>query len=760
MESATKTPQEAFLLKETRPPIGATMKLPGYEGICSYDLVEQMEYIFVHVVKAVDLPTKDASNGNSNLYAEVKLGDYKATTRHVKDVNPQWDQVFAFSKDQVRASIAEVVIKDKTALGDEFIGKLPAFDLNQTPKCNRQIHLAPQWYKLVGIDEDAARGELLLGIWMGTQADKIFPQACHSDAASIAGEYLLPKLWYVRVNVIEAQDLVLSDSHRLPKLQVLAVIGNQTFRTTTSAFKGTNPMWNEDLLFIAAEPFEEHLVLTVEDIGGLGRHEILGRCMIPLQQQERRLDQRPVVSRWFSLSRAGIVDESRRQGRFSSRIHLRICLEGGYHVLSEATNYCSDLKPTGKQLWRAPIGILEVGVISAHGLMPMRKKNNGGRTDAYCVAKYGTKWVRTRTITDSSNPKWNEQHRWEVFDPFTVITIAVFDDYHFHDYGGENDSGMGKVRIRVSTLESGQINRHRYPLLVLHSSGVEMKGEIELVVRFTCTSWINMLQLYSRPLLPKMHYIYPLSVRQLDTLRDIATQIISNRLGKAEPPLRKEIVDYMLDVDLNIWSLRKSMANFLRFMNFLRWFDQIYKWERPFLTIFFHILLTTLLLYPKALPSIIFFSLFLISIWNYRWRRAWHPPHMDSHLSLGDIDDPDDLDEEFDTFPTSQPSYIVKMRYDRLRSKGSRIQAELEEWATIGERFQSLITWADPRATPVFLLFCICTSVLLYFIEFRIIAAILGFYLLRHPWLRIIKFPKSLVNFFTRLPSKDDFMYL
>uniref|UniRef100_A0A803KUW2 Multiple C2 domain-containing protein n=1 Tax=Chenopodium quinoa TaxID=63459 RepID=A0A803KUW2_CHEQI len=191
---------------------------------------------------------------------------------------------------------------------------------------------------------------------------------------------------------------------------------------------------------------------------------------------------------------------------------------------------------------------------------------------------------------------------WEVFDPFTIITIAVFDDYHFHDYGGANDSSMGKVRIRVSTLESGQINRHR-------------------------------------------------------------------------------------------------------------------------------------------------------------WRRAWHPPRI-SHLSLSDIDDPDDQDEEFDTFPTSQPSYTVKMRYDHLRSKGSRIQAELEESATIGERFQSLIAWADPRATPVFLLFYICTSVLLCFIEFRIIAAILGFYLLRHTWLRIIKFPKLLVNFFTRLPSKADFMHL
>lgn len=761
MKSATQTQQELFLLKETRPPIGATRKFPGYEVICSDDLVEQMNYIFVHVVKAIKLPIKDASTGSSSRYVEVNLGDYKATTRHVKEeINPQWDQVFAFSKDQVQASIAEIEIKErKTVSGnDEFIGKLLAFDLNVIPKCNRQNHLAPQWHRLVGrTGEDATRGELLLGIWMGTQADKLFPKAWHSDAASIAGKYILPKLWYVRVNVIAAQDLLPSDTSKLPKVRVLTVLGNQTFRTRTSPSESINPVWNEDFLFVAAEPFEEQLILTVEEVGGLGRNEILGRCIIPLQVVQRRLDHRPVVTKWYNLSREAIADEYGRQGRFDSKIHLRICLEGGYHVFSEATDYITDLNPAAKQLMKAPIGVLELGIIRAHGLRPMKSTDGRGRTDAYCVAKYGVQWVRTRTITDSSNPKWNEQHHWEVFDPATVITIAVFDDNHFHVYGGANDSNMGKVRIRISSLESGQVNRHRYPLLVLHSSGVEKMGEIELVVRFTCTSWLNMLSLYSRPMLPYMHYIHPLSERQLDSLRDVAIEIISKRFRKAEPPLRIEVVDYLLNVDFKKWSLRKSTANLLRVMNFLRWFDQIYKWERPFLTIFFHILLTILLLYPKALPSTIFFSLFLISIWNYRWRRAWHPPHMDSHLSLGDIDDPDDLDEEFDTFPTSQPSYAVKMRYDQLRSKGSRIQAELEKWAILGERFQSLVTWRDPRATAMFLPFCIFISALLYFIEFRVIAAVLGFYLLRHPWLHI-KFPQALVNFFTRLSSKVDYM--
>ena len=59
----------------------------------------------------------------------------------------------------------------------------------------------------------------------------------------------------------------------------------------------------------------------------------------------------------------------------------------------------------------------------------MKQKN---RTYAYCVAKYGPKWVKTRTIIDSLSPKWNEQYTWEVYDPCTVITIVVFDNGKLH----------------------------------------------------------------------------------------------------------------------------------------------------------------------------------------------------------------------------------------------------------------------------------------------------------------------------------------
>uniref|UniRef100_A0A6N2K6D3 C2 domain-containing protein n=1 Tax=Salix viminalis TaxID=40686 RepID=A0A6N2K6D3_SALVM len=679
--TGVKPPQDDFLLKETKPHLGGGEDT-GDKLSSTYDLVEQMQYLYVRVVKAKDLPGKDVT-GSCDPYAEVKLGNYRGTTRHFeKKSNPEWNQVFAFSKERIQASMLEVTVKDKDLVKDDFIGRV-LFDMNEIPKrVPPDSPLAPQWYRLEDRKGEKFKGELMLAVWMGTQADEAFPEAWHSDAATVGGSdslsnirskvYLSPKLWYLRVNVIEAQDLVPSDKGRYPEVYVKAILGNQVLRTRVSPSRSINPMWNEDLMFVASEPFDEPLILSVEDRIAPGKDE------------------------WHNLEKHVVLEgEKKKELKFASRIHMRICLEGGYHVLDESTHYSSDLRPTAKQLWKHSIGVLELGILSAQGLTPMKTKDGRGTTDAYCVAKYGQKWVRTRTIIDSFTPKWNEQYTWEVFDPCTVITIGVFDNCHLHEGenpGGPRDSRIGKVRIRLSTLESERVYTHSYPLLVLHHNGVKKMGEIHLAVRFTCSSLVNMMHMYSIPLLPKMHYIHPLTVSQLDNLRHKATLIVSTRLSRSEPPLRKEVVEYMLDVGSHMWSMRRSKANFFRIMNVFggliaigKWFDQICNWKNPITTLLIHILFIILVLYPELILPTIFLYLFLIGLWYYRWRPR-HPPHMDTRLSHAD-------------FPSSRPPDIVRMRYDRLRSIAGKIQTVVGDLATQGERLQSLLSWRDPRAT-------------------------------------------------------------
>ncbi|KAK4767203.1 hypothetical protein SAY87_024129 [Trapa incisa] len=786
--------QEDYNLKDMKPQLGERWPHGGLRGsggwitseraTSTYDLVEQMFYLYVRVVKAKDLPVNTVT-GNLDPYVEVKLGNYKGTTQHFeKKTNPEWQQVFAFSKERIQSSVLEVFVRDREMVTrDDYIGKV-VFDMNEVPtRVPPDSPLAPQWYRLEDRRGDSkVKGEVMLAVWMGTQADEAFPEAWHSDAAMVQGEgvysirskvYVSPKLWYLRVNVIEAQDVEPSDKAQPPQAFVKAQVGNQILKTKVCPNRTNNPFWNEDLIFVAAEPFEEQLVLTVENKAVPGKDELMGRIVIPLTVFERRLDHRPIHSRWFNLEKFGfgVLEADRRNElKFSSRVHLRGCLEGAYHVLDESTMYISDQRPTARQLWKNPIGILEVGILSAQGLLPMKTKDGRGTTDAYCVAKYGQKWVRTRTILDSFSPKWNEQYTWEVYDPCTVITLGVFDNCHLGEKstaggGGSSktDSRIGKVRIRLSTLETDRIYTHSYPLLVLRPSGLKKMGELQLAVRFTCLSLANMVYLYWHPLLPKMHYLHPFTVNQLDSLRYEAMNIVAVRLGRAEPPLRKEVVEYMLDVDSHMWSMRRSKANFFRIVSLFsssismsKWLGEVCLWKNPVTTVLVHILFFILVCYPELILPTIFLYMFLIGIWNYRFRQR-HPPHMDPKLSWAEAVHPDELDEEFDTFPTSKPQDVARMRYDRLRSVAGRIQTVVGDMATQGERLQSLLSWRDTRATSLFVVFCLIAAILLYITPFRIVYLAAGIYWLRHPRFRS-KLPSVPSNFFKRLPSRADSM--
>lgn len=288
-------------------------------------------------------------------------------------------------------------------------------------------------------------------------------------------------------------------------------------------------------------------------------------------------------------------------------------------------------------------------------------------------------------------------------------------------------------------------------------------GELHLAIRFSSTSLINTLYQYSRPLLPKMHYVRPLTVMQLDLLRHQAVQIVAARLGRMEPPLRREVVEYMSDVDSHLWSMRRSKANFFRLMSVFsglfavgRWFADVCAWRNPITTVLVHVLFLMLVCFPELVLPTIFLYMFLIGIWNYRYR-PWYPPHMNTKISHAEAVHPDELDEEFDTFPTSKSAELVRVRYDRLRSVAGRIQTVVGDIATQGERIQSLLSWRDPRATAIFVLFCLVAAVGLYVTPLQVLVAISGIFVMRHPRFRH-RLPSPPINFFRRLPARTDSM--
>lgn len=241
---------------ETTPPLAARMGYWGRDKTASmYDMVEPMNFLYVSVVKAMDLPVKDVT-GSLDPYVEVKVGNYKGVTKHFeKNQSPVWNRVFAFSKERLQSSLIEITVKDKDVSKDDFVGKV-TFEVPDVPtRVPPDSPLAPQWFKL--LDKEGGllkRGDIMVAIWMGTQADEAFPGAWHSDAYSVSEDnlnttrskvYYTPRLYYLRVHVLAAQDLVPSDSSRPPDPIVRVELGGQGRTTRAALSKSTNPEWKD-----------------------------------------------------------------------------------------------------------------------------------------------------------------------------------------------------------------------------------------------------------------------------------------------------------------------------------------------------------------------------------------------------------------------------------------------------------------------------------------------------------------------------------
>lgn len=267
----------------------------------SFDLVEKMHYLFVQVVKARKLP--------SIVNPIVRIG---VSGGHNAQSNParkspnfffEWDQTFAFGRNSPdSSSTLEVSVWD--SVHNTFLGGI-CFDVTEIPlRDPPDSPLAPQWYRLDG-NETHYPGELMLATWIGTQADEAFPDAtkstdCRNNVNSRAKVYQSPKLWYLRATVIEARDILDLPLKDL-SFQIKAQLGIfQVLKTKVSVTRDGSPLWNEDLLFIAAEPFSDYLVFFLEMRQSSKAPPVtIGIVRIPNAAIERRVDDRKVASHWY-----------------------------------------------------------------------------------------------------------------------------------------------------------------------------------------------------------------------------------------------------------------------------------------------------------------------------------------------------------------------------------------------------------------------------------------------------------------------------
>ncbi|KAK6937701.1 Phosphoribosyltransferase C-terminal [Dillenia turbinata] len=411
-------------------------------------------------------------------------------------------------KNCIQSSMVEIFVKEKEK--DEFLGS--------------------GWRDKKG--EKVKAGEIMVSIWFGTQADEAFAEAWHSKAANVHFE-----LVFVRSNQKSishrsfAQDLVAGDKGsstsmlRFPEFFAKAQVLRTRISPAAANRSLCNPFWNESLMFVVAEPFEDYLLITVEDRVAPGREEVVGRVLFPVSAIERRLDDKQVVSRWWNLDGGfGSSSDSKNVARFGSRIHIRASLDGGYHVLDEATMYSSDLRPTAKTALESSHWSVR-WVFWCYDLMPMKiKEGKVASLMPIVLLNVDKSGCEQELLLIACHPSGMSSTLGKclilaLLSPLECSTIAALTSLQqWQVVAGAVILGLG----RLSTLEAGKVYTHSYPLLMLHTSGIK-KWVSHLAVRFFITDG-------SFAFITQMHYVNPLSVNQLDCLRYQALHVVAARL--------------------------------------------------------------------------------------------------------------------------------------------------------------------------------------------------------------------------------------
>uniref|UniRef100_A0ACD5W326 Uncharacterized protein n=1 Tax=Avena sativa TaxID=4498 RepID=A0ACD5W326_AVESA len=156
--------------------------------------------------------------------------------------------------------------------------------------------------------------------------------------------YYSPKLMYLKVVAISAHGLVPAEEGRSLASTIAKIqLGEQTHRTSPGQLQGSaNLTWNKEFMFLASEPLEDPLVVTVEERVGLARDEPIGRVVIPVASPyvPRNDDlAKSVPSKWFSLScgmmmHEAVTDVMATDVTRGSKIQLQLSLETEYQVLT------------------------------------------------------------------------------------------------------------------------------------------------------------------------------------------------------------------------------------------------------------------------------------------------------------------------------------------------------------------------------------------------------------------------------------------
>jgi len=389
------------------------------------------------------------------------------------------------------------------------------------------------------------------------------------------------------------------------------------------------------------------------------------------------------------------------------------------------------------------------------------------KSSVYCVLKCGSSWGRTPMVRVSGEEIsfgiWHAEI--PIFDPATVLTLAVFRKLGLHitkGYLASHPLMVGKLRVRLSTLEPDRNITVELPLLSDRKKGASRVGSAHLSMRVSFVSLGARLAALVAPPLPKEAYVHGIEDKAMAmAVRKARRRMVSQWLYGCNPGIppsatlaienteREEFMTSRLKA--NARRIRLSFTVLRRGSLFYR---HLASWENPVLSITACAVAVATTYYP----SIAF------GVWMLLGAHACYrsipenlgmPPGMEHDPPETDSEDEEQEHGHRLDISTSNPYTILKRKYQKLQRITLMVQNVLDDVATSMERMIAIATWQDPLSTLLLVVLLVILGVAFLMVGSRPMVAGLQLFMLRPPQMRTPWTPPP-VALFSRLPSRAD----
>ncbi|CAD5206027.1 unnamed protein product [Bursaphelenchus okinawaensis] len=660
----------------------------------------------VRIKEGHGLVIRDAS-GSSDPYVRVKYNGrniYKTNTIF-KNLNPQWDEEFAFLIDDPTRPLEFEVYDYDRFMSDDFMGgskvelallrlfqdsdhklMLKSNDANEeymgyvtvsvnlTPLTQKQREVFLQRATRGVINENVKRNQKTASMWISA-VNLILIEAKLNKA-----------VLYAQANGQTKEEDKPKTGSILPDIHAKIKLGSEKVKSKV-ATKTLEPKWMESFDLHVFDANNQVLDLMLRDSA-----KVLGKVSVDLKSYPQNLS----TERWFDLE----------NGAGEVLLVITISKNSCYQAESLKENMQSErnailnrysLSNTFKDI--NDVGHLVVKVYKAEGLA---SADIGGKSDPFCVLELVNARLQTHTEFKTLHPNWQKLFTFSVKDIHEVLEVTVFDE----DPNNKVEF-LGKVAIPLLKIRNCE---SRWYCLKDRKLQRQVKGRILLEMDVI---W-NPIKAAIRTFNPRERKFVSQNpkfkratlVHNVNRLKDFGRSVV-------------EYSDYVHSC-LEWQSYQRSLTAMTIFMLFV-YFVEIYHFPLILLAIF-----ARCHLYKKVSESI-----------ENRFFRQRSTDTVDNVPEINDEDSDDNLDgpssrtrvnskEKDKPKEPGERSQTLRSRITQVTDTLAVVQNSMDFVASLLERIRNTFNFTVPYLSYLAIFVLMAATVLLYFVPLRWVIMVWG----------------------------------